>query len=121
MHQRESALGEQSALLEAQRAELDQQQNRVSSMQQEWDTKMCELETAQEHLAVLKKRLNDELGRLTDQKDDLLPRYGVEDGQSPAEARADAELPKLEDTKARKSLERFQKLCRDAKRKSIGA
>ncbi len=51
---------------------------------------------------------------LSEQQDDLLLNYG-----SSKEGVADKDLSKL-DSSARKSMKRFQKLCRDAKRRVIG-
>jgi hypothetical protein len=51
---------------------------------------------------------------LSEQQDDLLLNYG-----SSPEGLADKDLSKL-DSSARQSMKRFQKLCRDAKRRVIG-
>jgi hypothetical protein len=60
------------------------------------------------------------LDKLTEQHDDLLPRFGATEG-SDGKKQAKGGLPAAADSKARESLKRFQKLCRDAKRRAVGA
>ena len=118
---REAELRELAASLGERDAESERKHASLVVAQQECELKMRELDTAKEQLASLRQQLEAELSQLADQNSDLLPRYGLtaEDGASGQ--KADGQLPKPADAKARASLERFQKLCRDAKRKAIGA
>jgi hypothetical protein len=61
------------------------------------------------------------LDKVASQQSELLPRLGVSAGGSPKDASPDADLPSAAEVEARESIERFQKLCRDAKRRAIGA
>jgi hypothetical protein len=91
-------------------------------MQTEWDEKKNQLEMTSRGLVELEKQLQGELSKLEEQRNDLLPTYGGDEAQKTGDAgKAEANLPKVEDKKARASLERFQKLCRDAKRRAVGA
>jgi hypothetical protein len=87
-------------------------------MRLEWETRMREVTAARDSLAALQKQLDAELNAVIEQKNDLLPKYGLE--ENIAGAKADRGVPSVADQEARGSLERFQKLCRDAKRKALG-
>lgn len=99
--------------------ELDQQQRQVSALQAEWKLKLEELNAASSALSTLQKQIGGELDSLTEQVEELTPQYGV-DRDAPAGAPADAGMPAPARQEADDSIERFQKLCRDAKRRAIG-
>jgi chromosome segregation ATPase len=115
---RETEVTAQTSELRQRRATLDAEQATVRQAQAEATALLRELETAREHLAGLRQQVQDELAALGAQQSDLLAQHGTS-GRGPAQPGAG--LPKLPDPKARESLERFQKLCRDAKRKALGA
>lgn len=75
---------------------------------------MKELDAARESLGAIQRQLEQELDKAAAQRDDLLPRIGGSGG-------AHVPSPGPAEQKSRESIERFQKLCRDAKRKAIGA
>ena len=82
---------------------------------------MREVEGASKQVAELQAQLEAELGRLAEQEDDLLPRYGLTREAVAAGAKPTADVAGAAAPQARESLERFRKLCRDAKRRAIGA
>ena len=100
--------------------ELDKQQGQLAALQEEWDGKLRELNAASASLAALQEQLDGELTSLTNQTDELLPQYGVT-GDLPHGASAEGGMPSAAEEAADKSVERFRKLCRDAKRRVIGA
>lgn len=106
--------------LEAGRHELASQQQSLAASQSEWDVKLRELQTASASLSSLQKHLDGELTSISDQADELLPQYGVTRESANRGAPADQGMPSATDQAATDSLERFQKLCRDAKRRAIG-
>jgi hypothetical protein len=79
-------------------------------MQAQCEAKLRELETAQQSLSALQQQLDGELSRISEQQAELIPSKADDGGK-----------PSATEKKARDSLERFQKLCRDAKRKAVGA
>jgi hypothetical protein len=88
-------------------------------LQEEWQTRMRELEGTRESVARLQQQLQAEIEQLAAQKSDLLPRAGS-GSEGDSDEKSDHDLPNVADQKARQSLQRFQKLCRDAKRRAIG-
>ena len=117
---RESELSDLAASLEQKQRELDQQQAGIATDRQEWDARLRELNVARDSLGALQSQLEQELSRAADQKSELLSKYGAGteagDGTS-----VDGDLPSPAELNARESIERFHKLCRDAKRRAIGA
>ena len=81
---------------------------------------MQEVTAARDSLGALQKQLEDELDKVAEQKGELLPQYGLEEAEATTGRPADKGVPNVADRAARESLERFQKLCRDAKRRAIG-
>jgi len=81
---------------------------------------MREVTTARDSLVALQGQLDSELGKVVEQKNDLLPQYGLPEGESPNAENTAQGVPQVDDQEARESLGRFQKLCRDAKRRAIG-
>lgn len=124
---REAAVQAQQAELERmmaeaerQRAVFDEEEAALHHAQAEAAAMISEVETARGNLAKLQKQLQEELNALAEQKGELLMRYGLAQGGDGTPQSA-GPLPKLPDGKNRASADRFQKLCRDAKRKAIGA
>jgi len=117
----ESELTERATLLEQQGEELEQERAQISSAQEEWHTKLDELNRARDSLSALQRELENELAKVAEQEGELLPRYGVPPGEPTASTAADVDVPSTTEQEARESMERFQKLCRDAKRRAIGA
>ncbi len=77
---------------------------------------MHEVSAARESLAELRQQLEQELARATEQKQDVFETVGAAQAGTAAETPLASEV----DQNLRKSAERFQKLCRDAKRKLMG-
>ena len=94
------------AELENRRRELEEHDAAMAGVRGEWDQRMQELSAARESLAALQKQLESELQKVVTQKTELLP--NVSAGTAAESA-------------AKQSLEKFQKMCRDAKRRAIGA
>ncbi len=119
---REQELSSLSGALEKRRADIERRESSAAEYERQWDEKLKELNTARDSLASLQRHLETELTRVTGQRDDLLPKYGVSESDVKSGAPADKDVPPSPaDQEARASLERFQKLCRDAKRRAIGA
>lgn len=117
---REQELSALSTALEKRRADVERRESSAAEYERQWDEKLKELNTARDSLASLQRHLETELTRVTGQKEDLLPKYGVSEPDIKG-APANKDVPSPADAEARASLERFQKLCRDAKRRAIGA
>lgn len=117
---REQELSALATALEKRRADIERRESSAAEYERQWDEKLKELNTARDSLASLQRHLETELTRVTGQKDELLPKYGVSEPDVKG-APANKDVPSPADAEARASLERFQKLCRDAKRRAIGA
>ncbi len=117
---RAAELEQLAATLEARRQELETRQAQLATIQQEWEGRMREVNAVRDSLSALQAHLNQELTRAMEQKTELLPKLGVSEQALAAGAKLDADLPRI-DQQARESMERFQKLCRDAKRRAVGA
>lgn len=119
---REQELSSLSSALEKRRQDIERRESSAAEYERQWDEKLKELNTARDSLASLQRHLETELTRVTGQREDLLPKYGVSETDVKNGAPADKDVPSSPaDAEARASLERFQKLCRDAKRRAIGA
>ena len=114
MQDRAVGLKEKEAELNGRAGALESQRSEITAMQEEWRAKVAELHSARNKLESLQQQVGEELNMLSEQQDDLFLNYG-----SSQEGVADKNLSKL-DSSARKSMKRFQKLCRDAKRRVIG-
>ncbi|MCZ6683027.1 MAG: hypothetical protein O7B26_07575, partial [Planctomycetota bacterium] len=118
--QRETEMSQLCASLERKQGELDRREKEVSAMRKEWDQKMQGLESAQASLAELQRQLKQELNKTVDTKNELLPVFGL-NGESDQDGKPNnGEIPKPLQKQARESVKRFQKLCRDARRRAIG-
>jgi len=115
----ESQLSEQTIRLDQRSQHLDEKQQQLADLEQQWKSKIAELNAAGKGLAAVQQQLQEEMKAVASQESQLLPEYGLTDGVS-AGQKADADMPSAAQDEARKSIERFQKLCRDAKRRVIG-
>ena len=119
---REQEIAAMSADLDQRAQQIMEEEARIAESKTAIEEKQRELEITARSLAALEKELKQELSQLSDQKNELLPRFGTDEQQLAKGApRADRNVPKVDDGKARESLQRFQKLCRDAKRRVVGA
>jgi sigma54-dependent transcription regulator len=108
-------LKEKEAELNANAGALESQRSEITATQEQWRTKVAELQSARTKLESLQQHVGEELNLLSEQQGDLRQNYG-----SSHDGVADKGLSKL-DSAERKSMKRFQKLCRDAKRRVVGA
>src|SRR5262249_22632077 len=108
-----------TATLDQRLTDLDRRTAELTARERTLETRMDEIETVQQGLGALRTQMQSELSAIEQQKSDLLPHYGVKDPQNGGDGAADAGLPTAPDRKARESLQRFQKLCRDAKRRVV--
>ena len=92
-------------MLEQKRLELETRESALATMQQEWDSKVKEFTLARESLASLQNELSREITQIADQNDNWL--NNLSKGQNPQTNNP--------------AMEKFQKLCRDARRRAIGA
>jgi len=119
---REQELASLSGALEKRKLDIERREASAGEYERQWDEKLRELNTARDALASLQRQLESELTKVVGQRDDLLPRYGVSETDVKQGTPAAKDVPSSPaDQEARASLERFQKLCRDAKRRAIGA
>ncbi len=81
---------------------------------------MPELNLVQAINLALQQEMEAELRRISESKNELLPSYGVTEEKLHPGQPADAGVPQVVDEEARESIQRFQKLCRDAKRRVVG-
>jgi chromosome segregation ATPase len=101
---REAELSKAVTSLEQRRKELDIQESQINLNKKEWDTRVRELEATRSSLSGLQTQLHQELNKVASEKVEILPNAGL-----------------MQNNEVRGSMERFQKLCRDAKRRAIGA
>lgn len=108
---------------EAREASCADRERALEQTDEHWQQRMQEVTAARESLAALQVQLERELGKVAEQKGELLPQYGLTESGLAAGEPADRSVPAVSEAErqARESLERFQKLCRDAKRRAIGA
>ena len=99
---------------------LDDREAQVEALQQEWDVKMADYHAAQTNITQLQQEMEAELRRISQSKNDLLPAYGATEEKLHPGQPAHAGVPQVVDEEARESIQRFQKLCRDAKRRVVG-
>jgi len=119
--QRESLLAEKEGTLELRLNEAEQQKRELLTLRQRWEDKIGELSDASTSLASLQEQLTVEMGNITTDRSELLARFGLSEkgwnnGQVP-----DGGLPAKMDQPEPVAIERYQKLCRDARRRAIGA
>ncbi len=118
--QREAEVNARFSTVDQHERELERKQWEVAAVRKEWDRKMADITRAQNSLAELQDQLRAELRKIGDPRDDLIPGYVLtSDGLS--KDRPLVEGPQGEaERQARLSVERFQQLCGDAKRRAIG-
>jgi len=107
--------------LKQQEQDLNQQRVELTEIRQEWHARMREVDVVRDGLAKLQEQMAIELQSTVDHRDHLLERFGPTTGNQTPPSAAATDLPTAADLNARESIERFQKLCRDAKRRAIGA
>ncbi|MBI5503704.1 MAG: hypothetical protein HY899_02810 [Deltaproteobacteria bacterium] len=118
---RESLITEKEGTLELRLNQAEKQKEELLSLRRRWEEKMAELSDASTSLASLQEQLAVEMGHITTDRSELLDRFGLSDkgwsnGQVP-----DGGLPRAIEQPAPAAVERYQKLCRDARRRAIGA
>jgi len=107
LKKREAELANISRLLDQRKQELDARESAIAQQQKEWENRMSHFSATSNSLSSLQNELERELNEVASQKNDLLPNV--------------PSMPKSAGVQqAQVSLERFQKLCRDAKRRAIG-
>lgn len=118
---RESLLAEKEGTLELRLNQAEQQKEELLALRQRWEDKIAELSDASTSLASLQEQLTVEMGNITTDRSELLARFGLSEkawsnGQAP-----DGGMPGKMEQPAPVAIERYQKLCRDARRRAIGA
>jgi len=118
---RESLLTEKEGTLELRLNQVEKQKGELLSLRRRWEDKMAELSDASTSLASLQEQLTVEMGNITTDRSELLDRFGLSDkgwskGQIP-----DGGMPGKIASPSPAAVERYQKLCRDARRRAIGA
>jgi chromosome segregation ATPase len=121
LRKREAELSALAASLGEKEREAADLHARADTLRKEWELRMSEVNAARESLGALQRQLESELNKVTEQKTDLLPRFGMTESGLASGQPADRDIPKVQEKDARSAMERFQKLCRDAKRKAVGA
>ncbi len=116
----EAHLAEQASTIDRQKLELEQKQTQVMAMKQDWEIKLRDLNAARTSLSTLQTQLEGEITKVADQSSDLLPDLNKAAQSGATGPIPDAQAPSEEEKTARESMERFKKMCRDAKRRAIG-
>ncbi len=100
--------------------DLNEQRAEVDRIKRDWEVQMHEISAARDSLAELRRQLEQELARATEQKQGVLDATGLTQEPGKPGSSSVPALPTEVENTLRKSAERFQKLCRDAKRKLLG-
>lgn len=106
LKKREMEISNLTAMLEQKRKEIETREAALAATQHEWDERMKDFTITQNALASLQHELSKELSQVCNNGNET-----VLTTLSTAEV----------NNQAKASMERFQKLCRDARRKAIGA
>ena len=91
------------------------------ALRRRWEEKINELNTASTNLSALREQLVEEVGHISNERTDLLNRFGLTERSWAKGSAADGGLPSTVEPTPPASVERYQKLCRDARRRAIGA
>ena len=115
----ESELAKLAETLEARRTDLDRDHADLAGARHEWDQRMAELDAARESIAALQAELERKVTEVSSRRDDLRVQYEPRADRPGGALPASGGVPQAEATD-RESLGRFQKLCRDARRRVVG-
>jgi putative ABC transport system permease protein len=98
------------------RAAADRERDEAADLKAQWRQKIEEIENAGDTLASLKAQLEEEVGTLADPENDLLGEFELPTSL----LSRDGGQPTPVEKQAQAAVDRFQKLCRDARRRAIG-
>jgi chromosome segregation ATPase len=122
LEKREMMVVEQQGTLELRIQQLAKQKEDMIQLRRRWEEKISELNMASTNLSALREQLVEEVGHITNERNELLNRFGLTERAWNSGQPVDSGLPNLSDSMAGSaSVERYQKLCRDARRRAIGA
>lgn len=121
LERRESMLAQREGTLELRLNQAEKQKEELLALRRRWEAKMGELSDASTSLVSLQDQLAVEMGHITTDRSELLDRFGLSDkgwskGQVP-----NGGLPASVEPPVPAAIDRYQKLCRDARRRAIGA
>lgn len=120
LEQREAKLAEMESSIAQRQSEAAARQDRLDALQRECDRKMAEVESARGRLADLRTQIRSELEKAVTAGTDAQPLLAGAAVQTDSAAAGNAgDLASVADVQARESVERFQKLCRDARRRVV--
>ncbi|HYC56283.1 MAG TPA: hypothetical protein VEL28_15210 [Candidatus Binatia bacterium] len=117
---RDQQIKEQEGSLELRVQQVEQQKDELGRLRQRWEEKIAELNDASVSLSSLQEQLQAEVGQIANDRDDILERFGLTEKTWNAGAPATKGVPTPQDQQASAAVERYQKLCRDARRRAIG-
>lgn len=121
LEQRETRVVEQQGTLELRIQQLARQKDEMIALRQRWEAKINELNAASTNLSALREQLVEEVGHISNERTDLLSRFGLTERSWGKGASPEGGLPSTAEPAAPASVERYQKLCRDARRRAIGS
>lgn len=119
---REASLRDKEGTLELRLNQVEKQKEELLVLRRRWEDKMGEINEAGSSLASLQEQLAVELGHISTDRSELLERFGLSDkGWSNGQAPEGGIPASVEQPTSSAAVERYQKLCRDARRRAIGA
>jgi chromosome segregation ATPase len=121
LEQRETRVVEQQGTLELRIQQLARQKDEMIALRQRWEEKINELNTASTNLSALREQLVEEVGHISNERTEILSRFGLTERSWSKGGSADGGLPSTSEPAVPASVERYQKLCRDARRRAIGS
>jgi chromosome segregation ATPase len=121
VERREQQVVEQQGTLELRIQQLAKQKDDMIALRRRWEEKINELNAASTNLSTLREQLVEEVGHISNERTDLLNRFGLTERTWKKGSPADGGLPSTAEPTPPASVERYQKLCRDARRRAIGA
>ncbi len=116
---REQDLEKEAEVVKQSVQHADQQRSELTLLQQQWKSKVDDFGTASSSLSALKQQLESEIGMIAGGKDDVLADYASGDADFFA-GLPTGDTPTPAQQAANGAVDRFQKLCRDARRRAIG-
>jgi peptidoglycan hydrolase CwlO-like protein len=120
LEQREAQVVERQGTLELRIQQLAKQKDEMIALRQRWEAKINELNAASTNLTTLREQLVEEVGHISNERTDLLSRFGLTERSWGRGAEANGGVPPTAEPPVSASVERYQKLCRDARRRAIG-
>jgi chromosome segregation ATPase len=114
----EKELGGERAQLAELKAAAARERDQAVDARAQWRQKVEELDNAGDTLSSLQVALEAEVGSITDSSTDVLGDFELPSIST--RSRGEDAVPSEAEEQAKAAVDRFQKLCRDARRRAIG-